>query len=104
MRTVAISYSAIYATAALWAWGTELAMAESPREHLLPGILLNVLGLPSSLLMESLVVRFPVLLHSGLLQLSITTLLGVIQVAIVWLISMKLVPYKRATGKVESGD
>ena len=87
MRYVATLYSIVFGSAALWAWITYFAYSNSPEEHLLPGIALNIGALPSSLLMEKLVVRYPWLMNSSISLLSLVTALGFFQVLLVWLLA-----------------
>lgn len=87
MKIVAVIYSLVFGGAALWAWGSYFIYEGSTREHLLPGIALNVVTLPSSLLMERMVGLMPWILSSPIAMLSIVTGLGVVQVMLVWLIA-----------------
>jgi hypothetical protein len=48
---------------------------------------LNIVGLPSSLLMENLINLFPWLLKSTTFMLSLVTALGFFQVLSVWLLA-----------------
>jgi hypothetical protein len=89
MKIVAAIYSLALGGVALWAWGSYFLYEGSTREHLLPGIALNVATLPSSLLVEMMVGRVPWILSSPIAMLSIVTGLGGIQVVLVWLIAVR---------------
>jgi hypothetical protein len=80
-------YSIVFGSAALWAWISYFAYSNSTEEHLLPSIVLNIVTLPSSLLMEKLVVLNPWLLNSSVSLLSLVTTLGFFQVLLVWLLA-----------------
>lgn len=89
MKVIAAIYSLVLGGVALWAWGAYFLYEGSTREHLLPGIALNVVTLPSSLLIERMVGQVPWILSSPVAMLLITTGLGGIQVVVVWLIAMR---------------
>ncbi len=84
LKLIAIWYSLVFGGAALWAWGSYLVNLGSPKEHLLPGIVLNLISMPSALIMEHLVAWFPVLLNSSTLFLSAMSLCGLFQVMVLW--------------------
>lgn len=87
IKLIAILYSVVLGGAALWAWGSYLANLGSPKEHLFPGIVLNFVGMPTTLLMEHLVDWFPALLNSSALFLAAMSLCGLFQAAVLWCIS-----------------
>lgn len=87
MKLFARLYSIVFGGATLWAWITYFSYRNSTQEHLLPGIVLNILTLPSSLLMEKLIVRFPCILNSTTSMLSLVTALGFFQILSVWLLT-----------------
>lgn len=89
MKIIATIYSLGLGGVALWAWGAYIFYEGSTREHLLPGIALNVLALPSSLLIERMAEQVPWLLSSPIAMLSIVTGLGGIQAVLVWLIAVR---------------
>lgn len=89
MKIVAAIYSLALGGVALWAWGTYFLYENSTREHLLPAIALEVVTLPSSLLVERIVEWVPWILSSPIAMLSITTGLGGIQAVLVWLIAVR---------------
>jgi hypothetical protein len=84
IRLIAIWYSVVFGCAALWAWSCYFFHLGSPREHLLPGIILNLISMPLALIIGRLVVWLPVLLNSEVLFLCATSLCGLIQVAGLW--------------------
>lgn len=89
MKIVAAIYSLLLGGVALWAWVSYFLYEGSAREHLLPGIALNVVTLPSSLLVERMVGQLPWILSSPIAMLSIVTGLGGVQVVLVWLIAVR---------------
>lgn len=89
MRVVAAIYSFLLGGVALCTWITHFLYEGSTREHLLPGIALYFVTLPSSLLMERVVGEVPWILSSPITILSIMTGLGGIQVGLVWLLAAR---------------
>jgi len=89
MKVIATIYSLAVAGAALWTWYTYFPGKDLTREQLLPGIALNIVSLPSSLLMERIIVLVPSILDSPVAMLSIATGFGAIQVLVVWLIAIR---------------
>jgi hypothetical protein len=102
-RNIAVLYSATYGGVALLAWITYFSNLNSPREHFLPGIVLYFIGMPSTLLMDRLVIWFPVLLESTVKFLTLMTLCGLFQVVIVWCFAILLFPNK-STGSRDGGS
>ena len=88
MKIVAAIYSLALGGFALWAWVSYFLYEGSTREHLLPGIALNVVTLPSSLLVERMVGLMPWILSSPIVMLSIMTGFGGVQVMLVWSIAL----------------
>lgn len=88
MKIIAAIYSLVLGGVALWAWSSCIIYEGSIREYLLPGVALNVVTLPSSLLVEMMVGQVPWILSSPVVMLSIVTVLGAIQVGVVWLVAM----------------
>lgn len=80
-RWIAGLYTLAFCVSAAWAWITYLGGIHSDKEQLLPGILLSIVCLPSSLAMERLAIWFPQLLEGQLPSLGIVTVLGIIQTA-----------------------
>jgi hypothetical protein len=85
-------YSIVFGGVALLAWGSYLVNLGSSREHLLPGIALYMVGLPSSMSMEALANQFPALIDSPVLVLTIMTLYGLFQVAVLWGLAIRFFP------------
>ena len=84
LKLIAILYSVAFGGAILWAWGSYFVNLGSPKEHLLPGIVLNLVCMPSTLIMEHLVAWFPALLNSSALFLSAMSFCGLFQVVVLW--------------------
>lgn len=86
MKTFATLYSLVLACVSSWAWITHFLYRGSTEEHLLPAIALNVVTLPSSMLMDTLVVKVPWILSSPITMLSSVTILGLVQTGALWLL------------------
>lgn len=84
MQHLVALYSIVVGSATLWAWVTHFFYSGSMEEHLLPFIVMGTVTLPSSLLMEGLVLSSPWLLNSPAAMLSLVTVLGFFQVLLVW--------------------
>jgi hypothetical protein len=89
MKLLATLYAVAFAGSALWSWGTYFATQHTEREHLLPGIIFNIVCLPFSLLMEPFIDLYPPLLDSAVLQQSLLTSLGLLQLACLVLMAVK---------------
>lgn len=89
MKPIAALYSFALGVVALWAWGAHLIFGGSASEHLLPAILLNVLTLPSSLLIEKIAEQATWILNSPTALLSMATGLGLLQAIAIWLFAMR---------------
>lgn len=87
IRRLALVYAIVVGAAALWAWYTDVKLLHSAQEHLLPDILLALVTLPSSTLLESLYGRWPAFLQAPLMQLTLLTVCGALQVAALYLLS-----------------
>ena len=92
MRYLAIFYSILFGGIALWAWIDFFVNRTSLKEHLLPLTVLNVITMPSSLVMEKIVVMSPRILESPISMLALVTALGVFQVSLVWLVAARREP------------
>lgn len=91
-------YAIVFAGAAFWAWGNYFATQDAGRERLLPSFIFNMVCLPSSLLMDRFIDWYPHLLGSPLLQYSLLTFLGLLQVACLVLIAAGLNRRSRRPG------
>ena len=89
MKVIAAIYSLVLGGVALWTWGVYLYYKGSVGEHLLPGIVLQVITMPSSLLTEWIVELVPWVLNSPIAILSLMTGLGGLQAVVVWLVAMR---------------
>ena len=87
LRKLAIAYAAIIGLAAIWAWWVDISLLQSPKEHLLPDIVLAFLSLPSSLSVGCLYDTWPTLFSKPFVQLASLTLCGAAQVAVLFLAS-----------------
>jgi hypothetical protein len=84
LRLVAFLYSFVFGGVTLWAWASYLANLNSPREHLLPSVALDLIGMPSSLILERLATWFPTFLSGSLLVMSVMSFCALLQVVMVW--------------------
>lgn len=89
MKAIAILYSTVLGGVALWTWIVYFQYDGTIGEHLLPGVVLQLVTLPSSLLMERIVDLVPWVFNKPVVILSLTTGLGGLQAAVVWLIAMR---------------
>jgi len=87
MRIFATLYSLTFCGVALWAWAAHVFYGGTAREHLLPGVILHIVALPSSLLIEKLAEHVSWVLNSPITMLSLVTGLGFFQVAVMWLLA-----------------
>jgi hypothetical protein len=85
MRVLASLYSFLFGSSALWRWVSYFFYKNSEKEHLFPSIILNILTLPSSLLIDKLAEQVSWVLNNPIIMLILVTGLGVFQVVLVWL-------------------
>lgn len=95
-------YSMVFGGVALLAWGSYLVNLGSSKEHLLPGIALYIVGLPSSISMEALTNQFPVLIDSPVLVLTVMTLYGLFQITVIWGLAIRFFPRIKKVSAVEA--
>lgn len=86
VRTIAWVYGAVVFLAALWAWYTEIDLRNSATEHLLPGILLALVTLPSSQSLGLIYGRWPAFFDAPFTQLAWLTACGAFQAAALYLL------------------
>jgi len=98
IKLLAALYAIAFTGSAFWAWGNYLVNQDAARERLLPSIMFNVVCLPSSLLMAPFTDWSPRLLESVILQYSLLTLLGLLQIACLALIAARLNRRSRIPG------
>jgi len=85
-RLFAWCYAVVVLVAAIYAWGFDVALRNDPREHLLPDVLLAISTMPMSLTMGSLYSVAPRFFDLPFVQLTASTILGALQVALLfWL-------------------
>jgi len=89
MKVIAAIYSLVLGGVALWAWVVYFHYEGTVGEHLLPGVVLQFITMPSSLLTEWIVELVPWVLSSPLGILSLMTGLGGLQAVAVWLVAMR---------------
>jgi hypothetical protein len=88
MFTAAAAYTAVVSLAIVYIWAMDIAYLNSDREHLLPSMILLVLGLPTSLTMDWLYSSWPDS-FTGLLQTAYLTACGIFQAGVLWMFSLK---------------
>lgn len=59
LKTAAVAYLGVAGVVVAWAWYIDLSLLGSPREHLLPDLVLMICGLPSSLLLGPIYGQWP---------------------------------------------
>ena len=94
IRLAAFVYAAIVLLAAIWAWYVSIRMLHSSQEHLMPSFLLAIVSAPTSLSLDLLFERLPVI-SSGLMPLVWLTICGGIQVVLFFMFCAYLVKPQR---------
>jgi len=90
MKLIAAIYSLLVGGVALWTWVVYFQYEGTVREHLLPGVVLQVVTLPSSLLAQWIIIKvMPWIVSSPVAILSIMTGFGGIQAILVWFFAMR---------------
>lgn len=87
IRLLAILYTALVVVVAAWAFCTDIAMASSSTEHLLPDFTLTLVCLPASLSLPAIATAFPGHFDSELPQVAWVTFCGLFQAACLFLLS-----------------
>jgi hypothetical protein len=95
LRQLIVIYAIIVGMAALWAWYTDVRLLHSPREHLLPDILLAFVSLPTSKSLDPLYDRWPSFFQTPFMELSWLTVSGAFQVLVLWLLSSLVVKSRK---------
>lgn len=90
MRYIAVLYSVVFGCVAVWEWISCFSFGHAMEEHLLPGIILNIVTLPSSLLMDKILLLSPEVLNSKIAVLSIVTGFGFLQMALLWTLALRI--------------
>lgn len=92
---LAVLYTTLVIVVAAWTFHTDITMASSPTEHLLPGFTLMVVCLPSSLSLPAVATAFPGHFDSELPQAAWVTFCGLFQVGLLFLASLLTRPRPR---------
>lgn len=87
IRLLAMLYTALVVVVAAWTFCTDIAMASSSTEHLLPGFMLTIVCLPASLTLPAIATAFPGHFNSELPQVAWVTFCGLLQAACLFLIA-----------------
>ena len=86
LRFIAWCYASVVFVATCFAWCTDFALRNDPREHLLPDALLDLTTMPLSLIMNVLYPLAPNLFDRPFVQLASLSIFGVMQAALLfWL-------------------
>lgn len=85
VRLLATAYAVLVAVVAGWAWYTDLTLWNSPREHLLPDVMLFVVTAPTSCLLDY--IPLSTITAHPLASLGWLTASGVLQVLALYLIA-----------------
>ena len=88
-RMLALFYAVVVGLATVWAWYANVTLLHSVQEHMLPGILLAAVSLPSSYTVVLLYDISPTLFSAPFVQLTWLTVCGVFQAAAFYLISAR---------------
>ncbi|WP_454786172.1 SCO4225 family membrane protein [Mangrovitalea sediminis] len=94
-KVLALAYAVIVGLAALWAWYTDVTLLHSGREHMLPGLLLVIVSLPTSKTLDLLYEHWPAFFSQPFVQLSWTTACGMFQALVLYFAS-RLRPRERS--------
>jgi hypothetical protein len=84
VKVFAQFYVIVVAVLALWAWCIQIAFLHSPNDHLLPGGLLLIAALPTSLSILPLRAAWPSVFASGFVQLALFTCCGIVQTLVLF--------------------
>jgi len=84
LQRLAIAYLAVVLLAGGWAGVVDASLLHSTHEHLLPGVVLDALTLPSSLSTGALFDAWPEFFSSPLVQVAWAVLCGVFQAALLF--------------------
>lgn len=95
LRLLSLLYAALVVTVGLWALYVDITMLHSPREHLLPDMLLVGISAPSSLSLGLVVAALPGHFASPFVQLAWTGFCGLSQAAVLFVASW-LIPARRS--------
>ena len=79
MRFVARAYAVIVVVLAVYAWSVEIALRNSPREHLLGYVVLSLVSLPSGLSISALYDRWPTFFQKPFAELGWLTICAAAQ-------------------------
>jgi predicted permease len=83
LSSIAAAYVAIVAVAFAWAVVVDMRLADSAQEHLLPGAVLMLITMPTSLVMGPLYEHWPSVFGNGFVQLGGALLCGLLQAGVV---------------------
>ena len=86
-RQFAKAYTVLVSILALWAWYTDVQLLHSPREHLLPDILLAFVSLPTSLSIDLLYQQWPDFFAKPFMQLAWLTICAATQACLLFFLS-----------------
>jgi hypothetical protein len=94
-RMLALFYAVVVGLAVIWAWYTNVTLLHSVREHMLPGILLAAVSLPTSYTLDPLYEHFPAFFSAPFVQLIWLTVCGVFQAGVLYLLSVRVPKVRR---------
>jgi hypothetical protein len=95
MTTAAKVYAGLLGVFAVFAWYTDVTLLHSPREHLLPDVLLSIASLPASLSLSPLCEHWPNFCSLPLAQLGWLTFCAAAQALLVFLLAKHLSKSRR---------
>nr|AAL24533.1 orf102EGC133 [uncultured bacterium] len=89
-RTLALLYAVVVGLAAIWAWYVDVTLLHAMREHMLPGLLLAFLSLPTSYTLGPLYEHFPTFFSAPFVQLTWLTVCGAFQAVVLYSLSVRV--------------
>jgi hypothetical protein len=89
-RMLALLYAVVVGLAAILAWYTDVMLLHSVREHMLPGILLATVSLPTSYTLDPLYKLSPTFFSAPFVQLTWLTACGAFQAVVLYLLSTRV--------------
>ena len=95
-RRLALFYAVVVALAAFWAWCTNVTLLHSVREHMLPGIVLAAVSLPTSYTLGPLYKLSPTFFSAPFVQLTWLTVCGAFQAVVFYFLSARKTSSRRA--------
>ena len=94
-RMLALFYAVVVGLATIWAWYAEVTLLHSVQEHMLPGMLLAAVSLPTSFTVAPLYDLSPTFFSEAFVQLTWLTVCGIFQASVLYRLAVQK-PTKRS--------